>query len=73
VSDAVVFFFPNGNTAYCDDGEQVPRLQKSWLLLYVDYAVANGVDPTTVEFNLPMGGKARVFKTDEGDWNWRME
>lgn len=66
-----VFLFPNGNTAATDSaGEQIPELQVSWLLTYVEFLISKGVDPTRIEFRLP-GGFVRLFKTDDGGWNWR--
>ena len=66
-----VFFFPNGNTAVCVGDEQQPKLQKSWLITFAKHLVANGIDPTKVEFNMPGGaGIASVFKTPIG-YNWR--
>lgn len=67
------FFFGNGNTAFCDDrGQQVPELQESWLLLYAKFLEERGVDPLKVVFNLPGGGRARLFRTESG-FNWQME
>ncbi len=61
--------FKNGCTAYFRDGEQVGELQKSWFMLYVEFLVANGIDPTKVEFELP-DGKYQVFRTEDG-WNYQ--
>ena len=63
-------FFPNGNTRYFDqNGQQVPELQQSWLLLYVEFLKSKNIDPLTIEYELP-NGKARLFKTDDG-YNWQ--
>lgn len=69
-----VYFFPNGNTAAFAGGEQVPALQVPWLQLYVDHLTdATGVDPTEVEFRLPDGRFARIFRCDnERGWNWQV-
>ncbi|HVI07010.1 MAG TPA: hypothetical protein VND65_01825 [Candidatus Binatia bacterium] len=67
----IVWFFPNGNTAVCDsNGKQMPELQESWFLLYVKFLEEKGIDPEGIEFQLPHG-KATVFKTSEGNYNWR--
>ncbi len=66
-----VFFFPNGNTAVCSNGEQVPELQESWFRRYVALLEESGVDIENCEFNMPDGAKATIVRHDEG-WNWRM-
>jgi len=66
-----VFFFQNGLTAVTDTKEQVPELQKSWLLLYVKFLESKGFNPEEFEFNLPTGEKAYLLKTPEGSWTWR--
>lgn len=66
-----VMFFPNGNTAAVD-GEQIPGLQASWFLLYVEFLAEKGVDPTQCEFLFPGGARAHVFRIDSG-WNWGFE
>lgn len=64
-----VMFFPNGNTVAFRDGQQVPDLNESWLLLYVGLLVAAGIDPTEVEFTMPNASHATVFEI-EGGYNW---
>ena len=66
-----VIFFGNGNTAVLEDGKQVPHLQKSWLMLYVEFLESKGIDPTKVKYSLPIGKEAEVFKTPDG-YNWRI-
>jgi hypothetical protein len=68
-----VFFFPNGNTAVCVDGQQVPKLQRSWLLMFVEFLKESGVDPLTAKFNLPDRSVVTMFETGEGNYNWRIE
>jgi len=59
-----VIFFPNGNTmCFDDDGEQVPRLQRSWFMLYVAFLESKGIDPLTVKYELPEG-PVTLFKVD---------
>lgn len=67
-----VFFFENGNTAVCRDGEQVPELQGSWLLKYMAFLESKGVDPLDCDILLPGGFKAAMFRTTAGGWNWRI-
>lgn len=71
--ETVVFCFNNGNLGVCQGGHQVPALQEPWILDVVRRLESKGVDPTKCEFNLPGGNKARVFKTDDGGWNWRFD
>jgi len=65
-----VLFFDNGNTAFIDeDGRQVPKLQKSWILMYTKFLEENGIDPLDGVYKLP-AGDAKIFKTKNG-YNWR--
>jgi len=66
-----VMFFPNGNTSAFDGGKQVPLLQESWFMLYVQMIAAIGIDPTQVEFTMPDGRRAEVFETEGNSFNWR--
>ena len=43
-----IIFLPNGNTAVFENQEQVPRLQKSWLLFFYEFL------KTEIEFNIMM-------------------
>lgn len=65
-----VMFFLNGNTMAFRDGQQVPDLQESWLLLYVQLLVTHGIDPTEVTFAMPDGSRATVFEIEDG-YNWK--
>lgn len=67
-----VIFFPSGNTAAFKDGRQVPDLQDSWFMIYVQLLVAVGIDPTEVEFAMPDARRATVFETESGSYNWRI-
>ena len=65
-----VIFLENGNTMCFDnDGQQIPKLQPSWFLLYIDKLIKNKIDPTTVQFTI-CGKPASVFKTGDG-YNWQ--
>lgn len=67
-----VLFFKNGNTAALN-GEQMTELQRPWILLYVEFLVSKGIDPTGIAFRLPDGKTtARVFNTSEG-FNWEIQ
>lgn len=67
-----VLFFANGNTAVFQNSAQVPELQQSWLLRFVEFLEANGVDPLKSDFTMPDGRRAYLFKTGRG-YNWSME
>lgn len=64
-----VFFFPHGQTAVTNKGQQVPKLQKAWLGLFLEFLESEGEDPTTFSFQLPDGTTIRVFKTADG-YSW---
>lgn len=66
-----VLFLPNGNTAVFKNGEQVPELQRSWLLKFAEFLEQNGVDIENSTFELPTGN-AKLFKTGEG-YNWQYQ
>ena len=70
-------FFNNGNTAATDvDGQQIPELQRSWLVLFAEFLEKQGVDPLQVEFMLPGGLHARLFKIPYergGGFKWHVE
>jgi len=71
-----VLFFANGNTAVLKDGEQVNELQESWLNLYCQFLESKGIDRVEIEtasFFLVNGDKVKVFKTQYGDYNWKLE
>ena len=64
-----VMFFSSGNTAAFQNGQQIPMLQESWLMLYVHMAVACGVDPADLDITMPDGHKAKIIEVD-GVLNW---
>lgn len=64
-----VLFFPNGNTAAFQNGQQVPMLQESWLMLYVQMVVALGIDHADLDITMPDGYHAKIIEVD-GVLNW---
>jgi len=69
-----VFFFDNGNTCVFDEEDkQVASLNEPWLLLYAKFLENSGIDPTEHEFKMPNMRVARIFKTDDDNYNWRIE
>lgn len=71
MSEIKIMFFSNGNTIVFRDGSQVPELQESWLLLYVQVIKNLGFEPTEIEFVLPDTSRARIFEIDDG-YNWEI-
>ncbi|MBU2249822.1 MAG: hypothetical protein KKD77_23950 [Gammaproteobacteria bacterium] len=66
-----VYLFSGGNTVVTDEKEQIPELQESWLLLYVKFLESKGENPLEFTYHLPTMNNVEVFKTSEGDYNWR--
>lgn len=66
-----IILFANGNTGVFKDGEQVPELQESWLIKFVEFLEASGIEPDKCEIHMPTGGIARLFKTEDG-YNWEI-
>lgn len=65
-----LFFFPGGNTAVCDDENQIPELQTSWFLLYVEFLQGKGVKVEELnEIWLPNGKRAEY---DVEYHSWRI-
>ena len=64
-----VIFFPNGNTACFINGEQVPELQESWIVLFIKHLEKNNYNPMDFVIKIPCG-ECKPFKTEEGLWNW---
>jgi len=65
-------FFCNGNTMFFKNENQVPKLQKSWLKLYLEFLEKQGINPLEVEFDLPDRKEAIPFKTTSGDYGWEI-
>ena len=57
-----VFFFPNGNTSVTDGKEQIPKLQESWFLLFIDFLKSKGIKVNeNIIFNMPDGDIAKYM------------
>jgi hypothetical protein len=73
---AKITFWPNGGVSVRDkDGNDLPELQRHWLLIYWDRLEQLGLDPTTIEFQgLSNGAWVRFvpFKHDN-DWSYKIE
>lgn len=67
-----VLFFPNGNSAVLDEeGQQIPELQKSWFLMFVEFLQSKGVKVEDIEeIKLPNGKVAEYLKDYH---NWRIK
>jgi len=66
-----ILFFPNGNTAVFETNQQIPALQKSWLVLFAEFLESKNIDPSSANITLPNGDKAKLFKTING-YNWKI-
>ena len=66
-----ILFLANGNTFCTDKGEQEPKFQEPWILLYFRFLEGQGVDPTQVHFELPNDLTATAIKTEDG-YNWNI-
>ncbi len=65
-----VMFFAQGNTAVFDSaGEQIAELQVPWILEWVK-SLPDDVDPLEIIFDMPSTAKVRLFKKEDGDYNW---
>jgi len=68
-----VTFFANGMTmAFNRHGKQMPKLQESWFLLFLEVVKSEGFRPEDVDFELPNGTKAEAFSIGNGGYNWRV-
>ena len=61
-----VIFFPNGNCMAFKDGEQVPELQHSYVLMHAAHAKKLGFDPTKIDYELVDGKHAEIFEIADG-------
>ena len=70
-----VSFFNNGSTFVSQDGKQIDEspIQKGWFSVFLGFLESKGIDPKDVEFTLPDGKQAKVFKAMEGTYNWHIE
>ena len=66
-----VLFFVNGNTGVFEGGEQIPDLQRSWFILFMEHLENKGIDPDGIICTLPNGERATVFRTPDNDFSWR--
>jgi len=59
-----LMFFKNGNTAVFDtNGKQISSLQKSWLLMFIEFLQSKGVRVEKIEdITMPDGRQARYSK-----------
>ena len=67
--EKVVTFSSSGQTLV--SGQEPSKLQKNWLLCFVDYMVSIGENPEDYTFELPNGQKATIFKTDSS-YNYKL-
>ncbi len=66
-----VLFFPNGNTAVCDEKGQIPELQKSWFLMFVDFLKSKDIKvDKNIIFNMP-NGKVAEYMPEFNNWQFK--
>lgn len=71
-----IMFISNGNTVVFDQfGKQMQKFQGSWIRVYTERLLK--ADPTinleNLRISLPNGKFAKIFKTDNKDWNLKIE
>ena len=54
-----------------ENGKQIGELQRSWLLLYVEFLITQGIEPEGLKVELPSGNEVKIFKID-GGYNWEI-
>ena len=63
-----VELFATGQCMAFDNGEQIGELQKSFMLLWAENAIANGYNPEGVVVKTPRG-YAQIVKSEEFGWS----
>lgn len=66
-----IIFFNNGNTAvFGENRQQIPDLQKSWLLMFIEFLQSRGIKVEKVdEIMLPDCRRAKYLKKYH---NWKI-
>lgn len=72
MSELECVFMRNGNTAFFKNGQQVPELQKAWIILYFEFLEKHKINPLEVKFQFPDGSRAKAFKTSTNGYNWNL-
>lgn len=66
-----LYFFPNGNTACCDQyGQQIPELQLGYLEMWIKHAQSLGFNPEDLKEIHTPSGRVRLIKLYDGSFNW---
>lgn len=66
-----LFFAPNGCTAVFDDkDQQIPELQKSWFLLFVEFLQSKGVKVEDIE-EIKLSGKDVEYLKEYHNWKFK--
>ena len=71
MEENVIYFFPNGNSAVFQYGEQVPKLQEAWIQLFFKHIIEKGYNPCDFIFKMPNGRDAQAIKCEDGSYNWK--
>ena len=65
-----VTFLPNGTTVVLKNNKQIPELQQSWFLKFIEFLESKDVDVMNSTYEL-QEGNAKLIRTEEGyDWNF---
>lgn len=68
-----VFCFDNGTTTVTgDDGQQIPELQKPWIIAVVESLQAAGHDVENVKIRMPRGNIAKFKKGEDGKLTYEL-
>lgn len=59
-----------GHVAFFTNGQQVPALQRSYIVLLLEHIQRHGIDPRKVEIKNGAGQRIYPFVTEYGQWNW---
>ena len=67
-----IIFFTNGNTGvFNDQGLQIPKLQQSWLRLFIQYLESQDIIPTEAEYIMPNGKNIKIHKNIT-EYSWEI-
>lgn len=66
-----LFFLPGGNTAVFDQkNQQIPDLQKSWLMLFLEFLQGKGVKIEDIE-EIKLAGREVEYLKEYHNWKFK--
>jgi hypothetical protein len=65
-----IYFLPDGMTKVFDGETQVLELQVPWVELFAEFLEGKGKYPPDFELHFPDGKIGRIFRADDGSWDW---